>query len=479
MPLKLFVWAPLLLLSAGTALARMVDAAEDGSELQFGLSAYVASESAGEVVITVRRLGSLEGTARVDYATFDGTAEAPVDYAPLGPVAGALFFPDGAGARSFVVPLVDDTLPEGEETVLLRLSGFVGAVAGPQATAVLTLKDDDPAGRFSVSPSRLRLGEAAGEARLTVKRAGGAVGTVTVAYATADGSARDGSDYTGQAGTLTFSPGQTEQTISIPIAADDLSDGEEYFRFGLKDPTGGAKLSSSSAAIVTIVSNDTAVQFLAPTYSVSEAATEADIVVKRTGSLALALDVSYLASDGTGLTGADYLAASGTLSFPPGVASRSFAVPLVEDDVFRGPRTVNLGLSGPSVGDLGTSQAELTIKDDDPPAPVEFALADFSVSQGAGSATVRIARTGKLAAGQTVELSTANGTAVAGTHYDDSSQTLSFGLGEKLKLVSIPILDDGVPGGGARSVKLGLSSPAGGATLGARGTATLWIVEAE
>jgi hypothetical protein len=371
-------------------------------------------------------------------------------------------------------------LPEGEETVLLRLSGFVGALPGPQTTAVLTLKDNDPAGTFSVAPTGLRLSEATGQARLTVKRTGGAIGTVTVDYATADGSARGGSDYTGQTGTLTFAHGQTAQTLSVTVAADGLSDGEEYFRVDLKDPTGGATLSSSSSsAIVTIASDDTAVQFLSPTYNVSEAATQANIVVKRTGSLAQVLDVSYLASDGTALENVDYLASSGTLSFPPGVDTRSFAVKLVNDAVFRAPRTVNLGLSGPSVGDLGTSQAELTIKDDDAPGRVEFAVADVSVSESAGSATVRILRTGKLAGGQTVDLTTANGTAVAGTHYDDSSQTLTFGLGEKSKLVSMPILDDGVPGGGARSVKLGLSSPTGGATVGARGASTLWIVEAE
>jgi hypothetical protein len=318
-----------------------------------------------------------------------------------------------------------------------------------------------------------------GQARLTVKRAGGAIGTVTVDYATADGSARGGSDYTEQTGTLTFAPGQTAQTISVTVTDDGLSDGEEYFRVDLKDPTGGAKLSSASSAIVSIASHDTAVQFLAPAFSVSEAATRADIVVKRTGSLAEALEVSYLASDGTALENVDYLAASGTLSFAPGVATRTFAVKLVEDAAFRGPRTVNLGLSGPSSGDLGTSQAELTIRDDDPPGRVEFAAADVSVSESAGSATVKIVRSGKLAAGQTVELTTTDGTAIAGSHYLNSSQTLAFGPGEKLKLVSIPVLADGAPGGGARSVKLGLSSPAGGATVAARAASTLWIVGAE
>jgi len=267
------------------------------------------------------------------------------------------------------------------------------------------------------------------------------------------------------------------QTVAVPIAADGVPEGEEYFRATLGNPTGGAKLGTTPAATVTLTSTDQAVQFLSPTPLVSEAAVQATIAVKRTGSLAQPLTVSYATSDGTAVAGADYLAASGQLSFPAGVATRSFAVKLVRDTVFKPARTVNLTLSAPSVGALGTSQAVLTIKDDDAPGTVQFFLTDVTVSEGAATATVKVVRSGKLAAGQAVAFTTSDGTAVAGTNYADASQTLTFAASEKAKLVAIPIVDDGAGGGGALSVVLALGSPTGGATIGPKGTATLWIVE--
>jgi hypothetical protein len=446
-------------------------------KLQFSLAGYAVAESSPRAVISVKRTGSLAGTVGVSYAVYDGTATTPADYAPAGPVAGTLTFGSGVGVRTFMVPLVNDALPEGDETVLLRLSDPTGgALVGAQTTAVLTIRSNDPAGSFYFAPSILRLKETVGQAVLSVRRAGGASGTVTVDFATADGSAQDGLDYTGQTTTLTFGPGQVLQTIAVPITADGVPEGEEYFRATLGNPTGGAKLGTTPAATVTLTSTDQAVQFLSPASLVSEAAVQATIAVKRTGSLA-PLTVSYATSDGTAVAGTDYLAASGQLSFPAGVATKTFAVKLVRDTVFKPARTVNLTLSAPSVGALGTSQAVLTIKDDDPPGTVQFFLTDVTVSEGAATATVKVVRSGKLAAGQAVAFTTTDGTAVAGTNYADASQTLTFAASEKAKLVAIAIVDDGAAGGGSLSVLLSLGSPTGGATIGPKGTATLWIVE--
>ena len=89
----------------------------------------------------------------------------------------------------------------------------------------------------------------------------------------------------------------------------------------------------------------------------------------------------------------------------------------------------------------------------------------------------KISRTGRLAAGQTVDLVTSDGTAVMGQNYQDASQTLTFLAGQTTILVAVSIVDDGTPGDGAKSVRLALQNPTGGALVGARSAATLWIVE--
>ena len=100
-------------------------------------------------------------------------------------------------------------------------------------------------------------------------------------------------------------------------------------------------------------------QFDSPAYSVLENAGAATITVARSGgSLGGPVTVDYAGSDGT----------SGTLTFAPGEASRTFQVPVVNDNVHTGPRTVNLALGNPGGGTSLGSQATatLTIGDDDP-----------------------------------------------------------------------------------------------------------------
>ena len=65
-----------------------------------------------------------------------------------------------------------------------------------------------------------------------------ASGTVTVDYATADGTATGGDDYTATSGSLTFEPGDTEKTIAVPIADDTVEDGRETVTLTLSNPVG-------------------------------------------------------------------------------------------------------------------------------------------------------------------------------------------------------------------------------------------------
>ena len=71
---------------------------------------------------------------------------------------------------------------------------------------------------------------------------------VTVAYATSDGTAVDGEDYTGRSGTLTFEAGETEKTVSVPVLDDAGAEGAETVVLTLSDVSGGnARLVGESA----------------------------------------------------------------------------------------------------------------------------------------------------------------------------------------------------------------------------------------
>lgn len=110
--------------------------------LQFASPTYSAFELQGTAFITVTRAGGAAGSVSVSYASADGTATAGADYTA---VAGTLTWgPGDAGPKTFPVPLLDDGLTEGDETVLLSLTGPTGgAILGAPAAAELTILDDE------------------------------------------------------------------------------------------------------------------------------------------------------------------------------------------------------------------------------------------------------------------------------------------------------------------------------------------------
>jgi hypothetical protein len=99
-------------------------------------------EGVGSVPITATRTGGDYGEVTVDYFTSDGTATPGIDYFFT---AGTLIWPDGdMTPKTFIIPILDDTLIEGDETVNLTLNNPTGgATLGTPNTAVLTIIDDD------------------------------------------------------------------------------------------------------------------------------------------------------------------------------------------------------------------------------------------------------------------------------------------------------------------------------------------------
>jgi hypothetical protein len=98
--------------------------------------------------------------------------------------------------------------------------------------------------------------ENAGPAIITVNLSGASAQTITVNYATSNGSATAGSDYTAASGTLTFNPGDLTQTFNVAITDDSVYEGPETVNLALSIP-GNATLGSQNIAVLTINDNET------------------------------------------------------------------------------------------------------------------------------------------------------------------------------------------------------------------------------
>ena len=320
-----------------------------------------------------------------------------------------------------------------------------------------------------------------GTTTITVTRTGGTHGGVTVQYATSDGTATVGTDYTATAGTLTFAANQMSRTFSLTTLQDAAAEGPETLILTLSNPGGSATLGAPSATTVTINDDEPSLRFSAAAYTVAETAGIATISVTRVGSAVISLTVDYTttaAGTATPGPGGDYTPVSGTLTFAPGQTSRSFTVPIVDDDVVDGPKTVGLQLTNPTGATLGTpSTATLTITDNDVAGTIQFGAAQYAADEGGGMVNVTVMRTGGAAKGASATYRVTGATATSGSDFTiGGNGTVTFARGATMVTIPIALTSDGLLEG-RETLELTLLNPTGGATLGSIRRAVVMIDE--
>ena len=179
----------------------------------------------------------------VDFATQDGTAVAGKDY---GSSAGTLTFPPGTTAQSVPISIYGDLLDEPDETFSVVFSNPVNAALADD-TASGAITDNDPTPGLTVAERSVTEGDAGTrQAVFTVNLSAASGLGVTVDFATQDGTAASGSDYTAVSGQLTFAPGETSHSISVTVTGDEIIEPDETFSLKLSNPV-NATLSQSNA----------------------------------------------------------------------------------------------------------------------------------------------------------------------------------------------------------------------------------------
>ena len=238
--------------------------------LQFATGAYSASESDGWVTVTVNRTGGSAGLAEVAYRTANGSARAGLDYSAT---TGTVSFADGdATAKTFQIAFADDTTYEGDETFGLELLNPVGAAAGVPAGAVVTILEDDPdSGVLQFGSAVYGGSESGAPVTVTVTRIGAAEGPTQVAYATFNGSATGGLDFTPTAGTVSFGHlDASPKSFQVVLADDALLEGSETLTLLLTAPTGGATLGIPGGALLTIWDDESSPPPCGPTLELTD-----------------------------------------------------------------------------------------------------------------------------------------------------------------------------------------------------------------
>jgi autotransporter-associated beta strand protein len=364
----------------------------------------VAEGNSGNVqaVFTLTLSAASSQTVTVDYATGDETATSPDDYTPG---SGTITFNPGETTKNITVSVNGDTLNETDETFLVTFRRSTNAsLVDPDADGTIT--NDDPLPALSVGDVSVIEGNSGlTDAVFSVTLSAASGQTVTVNYATADGTATEhpGNDYNGDSGTITFAPGETDDEVDTTVNGDTNVESNETFFVNLSNPT--LATIAGTQGVSTVIDDDAAptptptptpnpsptptpspsptptpspsptatpappgdmVQFGASSYSVNEGAGSITMNVTRSGNTSNPATIEYGTFDSSATERNDYTTSVGKLSFAPGETSKSFIVFITNDAHVEGDEQFSAQLNNPQGVNVGNqSSAGVTITDND------------------------------------------------------------------------------------------------------------------
>ncbi len=397
---------------------------------------------------TVTLSAASTSSLTVDYAQTGGTATSGTDYTAV--AASTLTFSAGTTSQTIRVSVTGDTTNEANETVIITLSNATAGAGISTAVGTGTITDNDTPGFSIDSPSVTEGDSGSQNMTFTVTLSPVSYQATTVDYATTTtGTATAGTDFTATSGTLSFAIGETSQTFTVSVAGDTNDEGaSETVVVQLSNATTGTNIATATGT-GTIMDNDPKFSVDSPTVTEGDSGSvnlTFEVTLDSTGISQYTVD--YASSDGStnGATaGTDYTAVSGTLTFSPGVTSRTIAVSVTGDMTNELNETVVLTLSNPSSGTaIATASGTGTITDNDTPG---FSINSPSVAEGDSSTTnLTFTVTLRPAPAATATVTWAEGTggtATSGTDYTAiTGGTLTFAAGTTTQTITVTVTGD-------------------------------------
>jgi predicted outer membrane repeat protein len=273
--------------------------------------------------------------------------------------------------------------------------------------------------------------------------------TVTVDYATSDGTAVSPGDYTTTSNSLTFNPGDTEQSINVTISTDGDDESDETFTVTLSNSANATILDET--AVGTIIDDDGLPALTISDVTVSEGtgATNAVFDVTLSPAAANQVTVDYTTVNGTAVAGSDYTAQSDTLIFAIGETSKQISVPILSDSYDEGSsEDFTVQLSNEVNANLNDATGLGTITDNDT-ATLSHNIGPIVTEGNSGTvpATFTVTLSTPAAFIVTVDYAISDGFGDTGATYGEDytgsiSGTLTFQPGDTSKTYSVDVVGD-------------------------------------
>jgi Calx-beta domain/Domain of unknown function (DUF4214)/WD40-like Beta Propeller Repeat len=267
--------------------------------------------------------------------------------------------------------------------------------------------------------------------------------TVTVHFATADGTATTANnDYQATSGDLTFDPGVTSKTVTVPVNGDTTPEPDESFSVNLSSASNAELFVSSVQG--TILNDDATISIDDVTKVEGDSGTtDAVFTVRIPFASALAVSVHFATADSTATTANnDYQATSGDLTFDPGDTSKTITLTISGDTTPEPDEIFFVNLSNPVNAQFTDGQGAGTIRNDDAALSInDVTRAEGNASTTPVSFTVSIPFASVNTV--TVHFATADGTATAADNdYQPTSGDLTFMPGATTQSVTVQVNGD-------------------------------------
>ena len=296
----------------------------------------------------------------------------------------------------------------------------------------------------------------------TLTRGGDLGAAATIGYATSGSGANPATaaDFAGgvlPSGTVTFAPGQASLDITIPVAADTISEADEGFNVNLTSPGSGLEIAAGTASGT--IQNDDAILSVAAATAVraegQSGSTAFTFTVTRSGNTAQASTANW-AVTGSGANpaaAADFPGGtlpSGTVSFAAGETSQTITVLVAGDSTVEPDEGFTVTLDNATGATIATATAAGTIQNDD--ASLSIAAAAAVQAEGhAGSTafTFTVTRSGSTAQASTANwgVTGAGGSPALAADFAGGvlpSGTVSFAVGQTSQTITVPVAGDSV-----------------------------------
>lgn len=411
------------------------------------------------VVVALSEASTDEVT--VSYRLQPGTALAGSDfYADTG----TLVFAPGETTKTILVRAVHNVTPEVDEALFVELFNPVGGSffgTAPVLRETVFILDDDAVGLqrglFVSSPMLVEGDAGARQAVFEITLSRPSATQLTFSYTTRNDTATAGQDYAARSGTITFQPGQTEATVTVPVYGDTTLEASEGF-FLIVTPTAALDDDGAGAVGTATILDDDAGGNALPTISLAGGSgleTSAYIdrmpfVVTLSQPSDDSVTVAYRVQAGTALVGVDVYDTSGTITFAPGETSQTIFVRGYHNVDDEPDEAFVLELFDPAgaqfAGDAPVLRETGFILDDDEEGLTRSVFVSRPVTEenddGGGAVVFFIRISRPFAEATTLNYSTADGTARAGQDYVATSGSVTFAPGQTVASVRVQLRGD-------------------------------------